>query len=507
MLNRIVSRDFFVSLGFKLYSIVILCILLVSIMIGHFAVSARSADILKEQSKKAQDVSNKVKGLILGQVLERDLASIEDSLFSIMSDENILSAAYVNEDNITTIKLHREGNKIVPSYSRDRIDFNISAIPEDTASVVAALSYDVAHKYGVYIELDNSKILDLLATIKRDVFYVAVASGLISILIVTFLLRGILKDTESLSEFATNLAGCKGQSAPEAKSTIELSRLSKAMSYASTQIYTQANEIQRSKDALLDTNTNLEQKVKEQTQKMLFQEQLLIQQSKLAAMGEMISAIAHQWRQPLNSLAIGVQDIKLSHDFGELDSEYITKMVESSMDSISYMSKTIDDFRNFFKPDKNPIEFYILESVHDALSILEATFKSLNITVEIFGEDAKMVGFKNEFAQVVLNLLSNAKDAIMDRRLRLDGEFDGKINIDTSVNGNEMFIRMTDNGGGVDAEAMERIFEPYFTTKSSTNGTGLGLYMSRMIIQNHNNGNLKVKNVKDGACFEISVAI
>jgi signal transduction histidine kinase len=107
----------------------------------------------------------------------------------------------------------------------------------------------------------------------------------------------------------------------------------------------------------------------------------------------------------------------------------------------------------------------------------------------------------------VLNLLSNAKDAISERRSKTGTDFEGIINIDTSVSDKQVFVRVTDNGGGVPEDALSRVFEPYFTTKGGNGGTGIGLYMSRMIIQNHNNGNLALKNVKDGACFEITISL
>jgi len=250
-------------------------------------------------------------------------------------------------------------------------------------------------------------------------------------------------------------------------------------------------------------NKTLEERVKEEVSKNMEKDQLLIQQSKMAAMGDMMGNIAHQWRQPLNALAITIQDVEDAFIFDEVDNSYIHNFVETSMNHISFMSRTIDDFRNFFKPSKSKVKFSIKDAVGDILSIVSAQLKNKNIDIELLGEDFEVDGYLNEFKQVILNLTNNAKDAILIRKERGD-LFDGRIEIEMS-NFSERYKKVTikDNGGGVPQEIVDRIFEPYFTTKEGNQGTGIGLYMSKTIIEENMKGFLTVENIGDGAIFKI----
>ena len=250
-------------------------------------------------------------------------------------------------------------------------------------------------------------------------------------------------------------------------------------------------------------NAVLEERVKEQTEQILESERLLVQQSKLAAMGEMIGAIAHQWRQPLNALGLMIQDIRLAKQFDELNDEYIKNFENNAMSQVNFMSKTIDDFRNFFKPNKEKIVFSIQKIIRDSVDIVGAQLKNSSISYEVVGDDFSCHGYPSEFSQVILNLISNSKDAILSH----NPEHDGFIYISTFVNGDLGKIIVKDNGGGIDEEVMDKIFEPYFTTKEQGKGTGVGLYMSKLIVENHIGGFLSAKNENGGAVFEITIKI
>lgn len=231
------------------------------------------------------------------------------------------------------------------------------------------------------------------------------------------------------------------------------------------------------------------------------QEIMLIQQSKMAAMGEMIGAIAHQWRQPLNALAIIVQDFKSAYDFGELDEDYIDISVKKGMSQIAFMSKTIDSFRNFFKPDKELESFLPYEAMLQVCSLIGVGFSHNKITIDMdFTKEAKNTyidGYKNEFKQAALNIFTNAKDAILQRKE------EGWIKVSGNVEDTKLFITFEDNGGGIEESALGRVFEPYFTTKEQGKGTGIGLYMTKMIIVDHMGCALLASNTNNGALFEI----
>ena len=251
-------------------------------------------------------------------------------------------------------------------------------------------------------------------------------------------------------------------------------------------------------------NTELEEKVIVETSKQKEQEQLLIQQTRLAAMGEMIGNIAHQWRQPLNALGLILQNIKFSYEIGELDEKMVDKSVKKATLLTENMSKTIDDFRNFFRPNKAKENFKINEGITKAVELIESTFEHNNIKLEkdFVSSEIEFFGFANEFSQVILNLLTNAKDAVLENKIE-----NPLIIIQTKIDDEYIYISIKDNGLGIKDEIINKIFEPYFTTKDEGKGTGIGLYMSKIIIENNMNGKIEVKNEQNGANVIIKLAI
>ncbi len=241
---------------------------------------------------------------------------------------------------------------------------------------------------------------------------------------------------------------------------------------------------------------NLEKLVEEKSRENLHQLELLQQQSKLAAMGEMIGAIAHQWRQPLNALGINIQNLEDDYLDGLINEEFLEEFIENNQDIIVFMSKTIEDFRNFFKIDKKRELFSIKNTVVKTCDIQSAQLKSHNIEISLNGDDFQISGFKSEFQQVILNIINNSKDAIVENRVE-----HGKIDIELKEN----MVLIRDNAGGIPDNIIDRIFEPYFTTKEEGKGTGIGLYMSKMIIESNMGGKIVVRNIGDGAEFQISL--
>jgi C4-dicarboxylate-specific signal transduction histidine kinase len=230
-------------------------------------------------------------------------------------------------------------------------------------------------------------------------------------------------------------------------------------------------------------------------------EQMLLQQSRLAAMGEMIGNIAHQWRQPLNALGLTVQQLRLFYDQGELNRDCLDKSIFQSMELIRHMSRTINDFRNYFKPDKEKAEFRLSESIADTLSLVNASFKNQHIDIEVIAKkDSAIFGYRNEFAQVLLNILNNARDALTERGAR-----DPRVTITIGTEGERAVVIIADNAGGIPEEIMGKIFDPYFTTKDPQRGTGVGLFMSKTIIEKNMGGRLTARNTGEGAEFRIEV--
>jgi PAS domain S-box-containing protein len=231
------------------------------------------------------------------------------------------------------------------------------------------------------------------------------------------------------------------------------------------------------------------------------QEQLLIRQGRLAAMGEMIGNIAHQWRQPLNTLALLVQELPRVYERNLFTMEYLKENVAKAMQVINYMSKTIDGFRKFFQQDRDKEWFKVCEVVQKTVSIIEAAFNELNLKIEVhLDAEVQVFGYPNEFSQVVLNVLVNAKDAIKERKIPQP-----RVVITLKRENDRAVLTVADNAGGIDPAIIDRIFDPYFTTKGPDKGTGIGLFMSKTIIEKNMNGSLTVRNTDEGAEFRIEV--
>ena len=248
---------------------------------------------------------------------------------------------------------------------------------------------------------------------------------------------------------------------------------------------------------------DLKDRVAYESSKNWEQNKILIQQSKMAAMGEMIGHIGHQWRQPLNSLGIMFQKLNMAYKKDRLNEQLMDNSTQKAMRIIAQMSKTIDDFRNFFKSDKEFSLCTIADILEQVSNVIEPTLVSKAITLNANLEnDVEFSCLKNELSQVFLNIIANAMDAIVANKIE-----DGEISIALKNNNNYLYVIVDDNAGGIPENIIERIFEPYFTTKEKSNGTGIGLYMSRTIIEEHMNGTLEVENTLSGASFQIKIPL
>ncbi len=256
-----------------------------------------------------------------------------------------------------------------------------------------------------------------------------------------------------------------------------------------------AEEVALEKDReLQNLKRELEEKIKREVKKSRDKDQIMFQQARLAAMGEMIGNIAHQWRQPLNALTILIQSFATKQMVGGLTPEFVEKQVEKGMAIANSMSKTLDDFRNFFKPNRKKELFSIKKAIEDAYNFVKPICDKEGIEVKIECiKDIQIMGYQNEFTQVILNLFTNARDNFVEKKI-----VDRKIAIKIERKITPMpiaFIIFTDTGGGVDEKIIDKIFDPYFTTKHQSAGTGIGLYMSKQIIEMQMEGKIIVKNV------------
>ena len=245
----------------------------------------------------------------------------------------------------------------------------------------------------------------------------------------------------------------------------------------------------------------LEYEVDKKTNALMEQDKIMLSQSRQAAMGDMISMIAHQWRQPITAIGMGAQNMQLDIELEEIDPKRFDKKLNNIVEQTHFLSKTIDDFRDFLKPNKKPDTHMLSEIVDGTLNIVEKSLENNNITLEkSFENDIEITTFRNEVIQVLLNIINNSKDVMKIKEMD-----DGLITIKLDSDEQNAYIKICDNAGGIPDDVLPRIFEPYFTTKEEREGTGLGLYMSKMIIEKHLKGKLMAENLNGGAYFTISL--
>ncbi|ADD69696.1 histidine kinase [Denitrovibrio acetiphilus DSM 12809] len=281
-------------------------------------------------------------------------------------------------------------------------------------------------------------------------------------------------------------------------------------------------ELTKAKEALQHANKDLENEITAETTRRLENERLLMQQSKLASMGDMIGAIAHQWRQPLNAVGLIIQDIEDAYETNSLTEDVLRNDTHGAMEIIMQMSDTINDFSNFFKPDKSSECFKVCKTINDVATMMFPQLRNHSIRLHLgcMGKDLDGLikkdtdpfdcctsycvhGYPNEFKHVILNIIKNAMDA-MDE---IDNTKDKLIEVNiNNHNDTETLISIRDNGGGIPENVAPRIFEPYFSTKSESKGVGIGLYMSKQIIENMG-GKMWFENTGDGVIFYIKLTL
>lgn len=278
--------------------------------------------------------------------------------------------------------------------------------------------------------------------------------------------------------------------------------LRKSKGELETRVAERTAELHEKTVQLEEMNRTLGDRVQNSVTELRAKDKMLIQQSRQAAMGEMIDNIAHQWKQPLNNLGLLIQSVKFDFADGVLTKEDMSIESGKCMDLITFMAQTIEDFRSFFREDKQKIDFEVAQSISRAARLVSASLEDRRIRIIIeHGDDIQINGYPNEYAQVLLNLLGNARDVLVERRINAP-----VITVRVMHEDDQAIVTVSDNGGGIADDIIGNIFDPYFTTKERGMGTGIGLFMSKIIIEEHMGGSLTVSNKDDGAQFKIVVA-
>jgi signal transduction histidine kinase len=259
----------------------------------------------------------------------------------------------------------------------------------------------------------------------------------------------------------------------------------------------------RAEDELRSLNAELEQRIASEVEKNSAKDRIMAHQARLAAMGEMLSNIAHQWRQPLNNVSLIVQNLQIEYEVGVLTTDSCREYVAECMKFLKYMSRTIDNFSAFYQPDYGRQLFDLYHTVTETISLVREDLESHGITIKQVKDcDSTVNGYKREFSQILLNIIQNAKEAILSRQPPVPF-----VEIICSQKGKSALVTVKDNGGGIPPEIMEKIFDPYFTTRFQSQGAGMGLYMSKMIIEKHMGGRIYAQNSLSGAELTIELPL
>ena len=356
--------------------------------------------------------------------------------------------------------------------------------------------------WRVVIEVPRSTVM---APIYQWIGWAVFGATLISlfgIFLALVFARKIARDIQSLVQPALSLGRGEMVAPASGYAVKETEEVSAALVQAFDLLQTRAAERDQAESELSKTVADLELQARElqnALEKLGEKDQLLLQQGRQAAMGGMIGNVAHQWRQPLSALGFMLQQASLNFDRGSFDKKNMDQCVKKSMGLINHMSSTIDDFRNFFRIDKKKVKFRVDAEVKRTLSLLEESFARDGIRVEVeVTDDPFIYGYPNEFSQVLLNILANARDEFARRDVA-----DPRVRIILSGDKERALVSIADNAGGISEEIMGKIFDPYFTTKEPEPGTGAGLFMSRTIIEKNMGGSLSARNDGAGAVFSM----
>ena len=267
------------------------------------------------------------------------------------------------------------------------------------------------------------------------------------------------------------------------------------------EVEAKSTELAKLNSELAELNKNLEKKVTIEVEASSRKDKIMFQSARQAQMGEMLSMIAHQWRQPLSSISTITGSMLVYLELGTFDQEQFKELLNDINNHAQYLSGTINDFRNFFKPNKDKQPAVLADVMDQSINIIgkSLAYKSIQVNTD-YHQKMEILTFPNELMQVFLNILKNAQDVLLERKIKIP-----TINIQISEENETQVVEISDNAGGIPEELLPKVFEPYFSTKDEKTGAGLGLYMSQLIIEKHCYGNLSVTNLEKGACFKITM--
>ena len=472
--------------------------------------------------EQAKTIASSIKLVAADSMLIYDYSFIVEHSLKVLESNGELKYILFNDNKDTNIFIDRKSWSLINTMPENIKSLHKESIVYDIVKSdlfdqkVFHLAYPVDFtgiEWGwINIGFSTDKIRHEILKIYSNAFIIYILILLISVIFSYFFAKWLVKPIVSLNDASMKIAQGDMDVELKADRKDEIGELIQNFNMMAKKLHKYTSELKDSKldlekrvedrtKELQELNKDLDNRVKEEILKRSQQEQIMLHQSRHAAMGEMIGNIAHQWRQPLNALGLILQNIESAHEMGIIDDAFIQRVISKGKKLTHTMSKTIDDFRNFFQPNKLKEYFSFADAYLDTKDIISSSFDHNNIMlIEEIDKSVGVFGYENEFAQVVLNILNNAKDALQDKE-RSPKTVTVQIYKDDKYN----YFAISDNAGGIPMDIMQKIFDPYFTTKDEGKGTGIGLYMSKTIIESNMHGKLSVSNSDKGACFKIII--
>ena len=443
------------------------------------------------------------------------------NLFSIFNFKEGYKSYIVGEDNLLRTDISKEKRaldfKVDPSMFMDTQKSYLSDLDKHFSGIRNRINI-FGVEWVLINEVQGTIALESKKEFATSLFMFLFFLSIIIFIVARYISLQITRPLKMLVEASLDISKGKREPLEYSGEDDEVGKLSAAFnkmieSLANNEylLVKKSKELAFSKEELQEYTHKLEERITHEVRLNSLQQRQLFNQTRLAQMGEMISMIAHQWRQPLGAIASTAIDLKLQLELEKFDlsspqeRESCQNYFTDSLASIELFTKnlttTIDDFRDFYKPNKEVSLVEIQETIKKVLSIADSSLKTHNITLHQEYSNSKKINiYENEIMQVLLNILTNAKDNFILKNIE-----NATIWISVLDTKDGIRLEILDNGGGVDYEIIEKIFDPYFSTKHEKNGTGLGLYMSKIIIQEHHNGTISAKNIDAGVSFTIEL--
>lgn len=524
------------SIFLKIFKLFFISLLFISVSFAVYSISIQKKMLISSLENEVKNINKLILFVLSDSLILKDRASIvEFSTEYIKNNEKLKNIIISEKENSYIIikknawsyddKIEKNFNDLQKEY--DTFSLLESSILQEKVFHYVAPIYISGVQWGwIHLSMSLEEYNNRLNSIYIDFFTFFAILLLISISISYTFSKSISNPIVELNNIANKISMGDLEVRSNYKSNDELGALANtfnkmiiAIEQTQTQLKSSHEELEEKvnqrtkqlatsnkllyfkKNELEELNRNLDKRIKEEIEKRIQQENILIQQSRLAATGEMIGNIAHQWRQPLNNINLLIYYIRDS--YGKLPKEELDETIKNAKLQIDFMSQTIDDFRNFYKPSKGKRRFDIKESIIQSSKIVKSSLEKNSIKLEIEAIKIEIDNYENEFEQVIVNILNNAIDAKIIKEKQ--EKFQAKIKIKIYKEEEKIHICIFNNCGNIDEKIIERIFEPYFTTKFENQGTGIGLYMTKVIIEKNMNGKIEAQNKDDGVEFLITL--